>query len=132
VADFTSRPTVGTLSIPLPPGVTHAAGVITVDARHYHLTLPGEATAHTGEESPFAGWWSDTYGRRTAATVLDVETPASSPVVWVLGDEAAEWQAEPNVVTIGATTIAVDWSANGALLRVTSGDGLTESRRISW
>jgi hypothetical protein len=132
VADFTSRPTVGTLSIPLPPGVVHAAGVITVDAQHFHLTLPGEATAHTGEESPFAGWWSDTYGRRTPATVVDVATPASSPVVWALGDQLVEGHAEPNVVTVGATSIAVDWSANEAVLRVMGAGGHTESRRISW
>ena len=132
VADFTSRPTVGALSIPLHPGATYAAGVVAIDDQRYHLTLPGDPSAHTGEEAPFTGWWSDTYGRRTPTTVVDVATPVSSPVVWALGDEAMEWHAEPNVVTIGSTSIVVEWSANDAVLRVTGGDSHNESRRISW
>jgi hypothetical protein len=94
--------------------------------------LPGDAVSSTGVEEPFAGWWSDTYGRRTPATVLDLELAAASPVVWTIGDQPIEFVTEADTVTIADTTIAVRWADDGAELCVTNGAGHAESRKISW
>lgn len=73
------------LSLPLHPQLTWQDGSLTLDdGSKVHLDLPHQPRVTHGNERPYDGWSSETYGHTVPATRLEVEGPLTGPVVWSL------------------------------------------------
>jgi hypothetical protein len=73
-----------------------------------------DAAPTMGEEQPFAGWFSRTYGQWEPAPWLQT---ARAPKVWGVG--RAQAHSGDEAVTIDGLTLRVSWTGHGARLDVT-------------
>lgn len=120
------------LSIPLGPGVRWEPVqqcVTLTSGRVLALQLPDAAVAVSGQETPFDGWWSRTYGQMEPCTRLNVAGRIAGPVTWSLTPEG---ERVPLVVSaeglvVDGLTLALTWSNDYSWLRVSQGGQSTES-----
>lgn len=91
VADWTSVASSWALSLPVHPTAQRVGSALHLDGGdEVELRLPGSATSRSGQESPYDGWWSPTYGQAEAAERLEVTGPASQgPIAWQVAEVGA-------------------------------------------
>ncbi len=71
------------LALPLHPDVQERDGrVLLPDGSSLDLLLPAEPVRVHGCETPYAGWWSHTYGSAVPATWLQMSGAGEGAVVW--------------------------------------------------
>ncbi|MFC0003686.1 heparinase II/III domain-containing protein [Micromonospora siamensis] len=121
VVEFADRSTaVGSwsLTVPLHPDVLLDGDTMTVGESKVGLFgLAGHSTVR-GRSTPFAGWYSRTYGRWEPATWITAESRAAT-TVWGLGT-APGLRGGPD--DLDGLRFAVTWSRTGACLAVTHTD----------
>jgi hypothetical protein len=103
--------------------------MIELDGESFGLQLPvGEIAAVRGSGEPYAGWWSDTYGRAEPASVIQTRCDATRPTRWVvrlLGDPGSGLGSEE--VSTFASSVVFDETR--VQLRIEA-DGRTSVRNI--
>ena len=144
IADFVEAPAAGMLSIPLGAGASVArsdaddggdAVDATIGSTHVRIDVPGPLAVREGEEEPFAGWTSATYGEWSPAPLLEVESSATSPVTWRIAFDSSTASSRPTASTTpdtldtGVARIAVSWSDGRAEIVVEAADGTRSVRR---
>ena len=75
------------LSLPLGPNATWEPTSSTIrlsSGRRLALRVPGSLSSVRGQEEPFDGWWSDTYGSKQPATRLELRGEMRGPVWWLI------------------------------------------------
>jgi hypothetical protein len=122
VADWVEGPATHlALSLPLGPACAWDAGTSTIQVRGTTLALrvPVVPAAVRGQETPFDGWWSTTYGQFEPSSRLELEV-SGGPVWWSLGMDAAPDVAIEGLqmVIAGATTLAPTWLDRSCRLQV--------------
>lgn len=85
----------------------------------------GSPTLVEGQEAPWRGWHSDTYGQWEPAPWIIVEGNAQGPVWWSIGS-VAEVSATGDTVRIGDLTLLAEWHPQAAHLhaKLDQGDPL--------
>ena len=117
------------LSLPLGPdatvgpsgAATNEVGVA-VGGSRYLLILPTTASAVRGQEQPFAGWWSTTYGSWSPAWLLQMAGSSVSPVVWAITVPGGRRPVvRHDDVSIGDFSYRVVWTPLGPSVVVSGG-----------
>ena len=96
------------------------------------FSAPGQITATTGTEQPFKGWWSDTYGERRPATLLETEVIAGATAAWAISTEDIEITGSDRAVAVPGLTTEITWLDGGAELTVRVDNGRSHTRSIRW
>jgi len=136
VADWVEGPAGArfNLSLPLGPGVhfDQPASTVTLPTgRQLMMRLPGVPTAVTGQQSPFDGWWSPTYGRIEPATRLEVTGRLEGPVCWSLATEpSSPVRAEPELLLTAGLSLRIEWGTRVTWLHVEPLDGRPSSQAL--
>jgi hypothetical protein len=81
----------------------------------------GHAQQHRGEQDPFRGWHSMTYGEWTPSTWLRTERNAPVSAVWGVGKKPEIREVE--LLTVAGTALALEWGNDSVTLTVTPPDG---------
>lgn len=123
--DWLERPLDTTVTVALAPDVASMDGHLTTEnGSHFVFGGMTDARDVRGEEAPFAGWHSATYGTWTPTTWVTVQRPASRIGWWaVTVPEACEITVTEDSVRIGALTLTAVFAVRAVELVVTSSDG---------
>lgn len=71
------------LTLPLHPDVEEEGGALRLpDGQVLQLLLPAAAQRVRGQEAPYSGWWSHTYGSAVPTTWLNLHGLLDGSVVW--------------------------------------------------
>jgi hypothetical protein len=134
VADWVEGPSTSyALSFPLTPEVEWSDGSLVLpDGSHVGLDLPAPPTRHRGEQAPYDGWWSRTYGHAEPATRLEVRGTTDGPVTWtVRAHSTAPVASRGDRLTVGDDSFEVLWSPGGAALRHVDRSGVEQTAFLS-
>lgn len=126
VADWVEGPTTSyAMSFPLHPSVEWDDGALVLaSGRRVGLELPSEPSRRAGQDAPYDGWWSRTYGHAEPATRLEITGTTERAVVWALrADSKVALAAEGTRLLIGDDSFEVQWRNAGATLTHTRSDG---------
>jgi hypothetical protein len=120
------------LSIPLGPRARWNPVQETVElpsGKALSLRLPGEAVPFTGQELPFDGWWSRTYGHVEPCTRLNVTGRIEGPVSWGLGSgpQPAPLRVSANELVVDDFSLRITWGEESTWLSVEHAGRSTES-----
>jgi hypothetical protein len=138
VADWLSGPSAVPYALNLPlgpdrrwqPDTDHPnrGRVLDRSGNAWHVATQEPAAAAHGRPTPWAGWFSSTYGSVIPATALSVTGVARGPILWVLSrDPASRWRVEgEGLVRTGAdgessSIVTLDWADTVIRLRVGQG-----------
>lgn len=126
------------LSLPLGPGVRfeRTAGVLSLPGgRQLGVRLPGEARAISGQQEPFDGWWSVTYGAIEPSVRLALSGRVEGPVVWAIASSAASPSVtvEQDRLVASGLSIQIHWGPDFARLQAEMIDGGSVARsHVRW
>lgn len=112
-------------SVPLAPGVGATAHSLAIGGQELRVRLPGTVRIARGEQAPFLGWHSKTYGAWEPCDWLMAEGAQSGPLVWAIGDVST--RVEGSSVVVSGVSLSIDWSADTVSLHA-SRDGLDSVR----
>lgn len=125
------------LGFPLAPEASWDGGAIVMgDGSRWSLRVPGHEdgvrVVH-GQEEPFDGWWSHTYGSWEPATRLEITGTVDGPVLWdVHATDVVCPVVEDGHVKVGELRVALEWAIDGAMLTATTPtDELTAILRLA-
>jgi hypothetical protein len=85
--DWLERPLPGVVTLAMAPDVQLSArSLISADGTELQLDSPGQARVARGQNEPFEGWHSSTYGTWEPASWLTYETPHRAVSYWSVSD----------------------------------------------
>lgn len=119
------------LSLPLGPGCAWdpvSSEVVMPAGRRLTMAAPTPPTFRSGQQAPFDGWWSPTYGAMQPSTRLELDHDGTGPLWWALADGTGpEVSVEGDrLVLDGGTTLRCSWAAGAARFRA-DGERTTEA-----
>jgi len=109
------------LCLPLHSAVSVAGDVLTLpDGEVLQWTGTGECSRVRGSTSPYAGWWSDTYGSAEPTTWLTLRGELPGAVSWAISRPGrSSYQPLVDGVEVDGSQLRIAFSAEGAALTVT-------------
>lgn len=110
------------LSLPLGPGVVWRFPELHWPRGVLGLELPSGPRVSIGEQRPFSGWWSPTYGMVEPSVRLDLAGRVVGPVCWsVMRPGAAPGRVEDGVLCRGSVGLSVEFLPGLVQLRLQEG-----------
>lgn len=116
------------LTLPLHPGVTEHEGLLRLpDDTLLRLDLPSEPSRVRGQEQPYAGWWSDTYGSAVPTTWLQMTGTVDGAVTWAVHEPDRTPAARlPDGLVLGGVDMRIAFTPDAAVLTVSENDSDTQ------
>lgn len=102
------------LTVPLHPAVHLDGSELRVGSSFLPVFGLEYAKAVSGQQEPYLGWHSETYGHTEPATWLSAALPATARHVWGIGD--SEVRLRGDGVVVGGHHLAVTWRPAPALV----------------
>lgn len=110
------------LNVQFDPACVVAGDSVMVGAESLALHVPGESRIAMGEQKPFLGWISRTYGSWEPAPWLVTAGSSLDALVWTLGDLDHEVSNEG--VQVAGIHLRVNWSSLAVTLELAEGEQL--------
>lgn len=108
------------LTIPFHPSCAVELDAVELDGDRLSLSVPGQGRIAQGEQAPFLGWYSETYGSWNPAPWIVSSGSLPGPLIWSLGNVKCETEA--NCVRVGGVGVHVSWSETGPTLEILNGE----------
>lgn len=107
------------LTVPFHPDCRVDGSLVWIGNERMRCEFPGDSRVAIGEDEPFLGWASRSYGSWEPAPWVVCQGAGSGPVAWTLGD--LDVAVDKCVVAVSELTLEVTWSDDRIELIVEAG-----------